>query len=174
MNRYTIIKKSIKCAKCKEIIPIIYNKYTVCKEMSLIGADKYIRHSINSDVLIKICSKCYKCNVICCNKIHTPERGHTTYYVGCDVDTNNTVSKGRYSIYNIILKHVADKCVKIDIYDYLIELFNNYFHRDMLELIMKYYYSDDLHLWFIKNFNSDVLWYCYLCRKKYKFINIEK
>jgi hypothetical protein len=138
-----------KCAGCKSIISLINNKYSMTS---------------TKGIIIKICSKCYKCNVMCYNDIH-----HNTEYIGCEVDTTYTVSRDRYVIYNIILKYAADKCVKNDIYDYLIELFDKYFPRPILMEIMKYYYySDELHLWFIKNFNKQLLYHCHMCDKKYK------
>ena len=155
MNRYTLIKtnrgNNIKCAKCQNLIFLTKNKY------SLIPTEP--------GVIILICHKCYKCNVMCS---HNHSFGNTTEYFGCAVDTTHTVSKGRYHIYNIILKYAADKCVKNDIRDYLMGVFNEYFPRPVLKLIMDYYYSDDIYLWFIKNFNIQMLWHCHMCDKTYK------
>jgi hypothetical protein len=158
MNHYLITKthrgQCTKCTKCKNLIFLTKNKYCLT--------------STEPGVIILICPKCYKCNVMCTKKSHNYSGGNTIGYVGCAVDTTRTVSNGRYHIYNIILKYAADKCVKDDICDYLMGLFDEYFSRPVLNLIMDYYYSDDIYLYFIKSFNSQMLWSCYICGKKYK------
>jgi hypothetical protein len=107
---------------------------------------------------------------MCTMKNHNNSFGRTIEYFGCVANTTYTVSKNRYRIYNIILKYTADKCVKNDIRDYLIDLFDKYFPRPILELIMNYYYSNDMYLWFIKKFNSQIFWDCHICGKKYKLM----
>jgi hypothetical protein len=160
MNRYRLTKTrggySIQCDKCRNLISISKNKYSM--------------NSSEPGAIILICPKCYKCNVMCVNKSHTQSSGYTTEYVGCEVNTTYTVSRGRYNIYNIILKYAAGKCVKDDIRDYLINLFNDYFPRPVLELIMEFYYSNDTYLWFVKKFSSQVIWDCHMCENRYRLL----